>query len=76
MRAALAIYLDKSFKRAVIGSFDVVGEQAGGQLPILPVIVQAVAAFCLAAAAWIGAVASLEVVTLFAFHSVQPTRRL
>jgi hypothetical protein len=59
--------LNEPAQRPVPGLFDIVGEEAGGQLPVPPMIGEAVAADALAAARIIAAVASGHVLLDVAF---------
>lgn len=59
-------------KGAVVGSFRVLWETAGGQLPLLYMIGEAVTADAFSTAGIIRAVAPVEVRLFFAFHTFHP----
>jgi hypothetical protein len=65
---ALRYQFGKIFKRPVVGFFRVLRKAAGGQLPLLQVIRQAVTTGPLSAAGLIGAIAIIEIFFFFTFH--------
>jgi len=56
----------------VVGPLGVFGKTAGGELPALQMILQALAANPLPGAGFIAAIAALQVLVLFAFHGRIP----
>jgi hypothetical protein len=64
----LRYQFSKIFKRPVVGFFRVLRKAAGGQLPLLQVIRQAVTTGPLSAAGLIGAIAIIEIFFFFTFH--------
>ena len=56
------------FKGAVVGSFRVLWKTAGGQLPLLYMIGEAVTADAFSAAGIIRAVAPVKILLFFAIH--------
>jgi hypothetical protein len=68
--------LNESSQGAVVGSFNIIGEKAGGQFLIVPVILQAFTASSFAAAGFPGAIASLQVLFALTFFHVRLRRSL
>ena len=62
--------LGKGGETAVVGAFDIVGETAGRELFGGQVILQAVTTDSLTAATGVGAVALVQILILFTFHSL------
>jgi hypothetical protein len=63
--------LNESSQGAVVGSFNIIGEKAGGQFLMAPVIFKAFTANSFAAAGFPGAIASLQVLFALTFLHVR-----